>query len=276
MNTWGKYNVDAIVPISIDTDWPDFEEIVDCILEQHSNYGFTHFILTAPSGGWRTVGLPPLEHYVERAKLFAKVAKTVEPYGIVCGWWMTLTLKSGPTEGCQRFVKNDGSETLFSTCPSDIVFMDKFNAGCFTEEEIIERLSKCVFLDGEAAKILCNRGFSKHLKQIETGSGVHASITARESNLILDTEFDYLYNTNYDSIKNSIKECYQTVCKALDGLENRKILSHSYVSNDVAKVVYDNNTIIYVNYGQEQYIDGQININPKSYLRINSHLILLL
>jgi len=47
--------LEAMVPISIELDWPKKDEIVKCILEQNARYGFKTFLLAATS-------------YVQRAK----------------------------------------------------------------------------------------------------------------------------------------------------------------------------------------------------------------
>lgn len=120
--------LDIIIPISIDIDWPKKDEIIRDIIEQYQNYGFARFALAAPCGGWRSVGYPPREFYTKTANLFKEVKQAVSKYGIECGWWITLTLKAGKTEGFQSMVKLDGSEHPFAICPLDQDFKARFSA----------------------------------------------------------------------------------------------------------------------------------------------------
>ena len=41
-----KDNLDIIIPVSIDIDWPTKENVINDILEQHEKYGFTREDLT--------------------------------------------------------------------------------------------------------------------------------------------------------------------------------------------------------------------------------------
>lgn len=118
--------LDVIIPVSLELDWPSREEIVRGILEQFHNYGFTRFALAAPCGGWRSVGYPRREIFRERAELFRQIKDELAPCGIQCGWWITLTVKSGPAPGWNRMVRMDGSETPFASCPQNPAFRDRF------------------------------------------------------------------------------------------------------------------------------------------------------
>lgn len=121
-----KENLDIIVPISNDHDWPTASRIIAEIKEQYENYGLRRFALTSPCGGWRSIGLPPEEFYRERAEFFRTVKEAVAPLGIECGWWITLTLKSGPDPRWNRMVRMDGSETPMASCPLNPVFRETF------------------------------------------------------------------------------------------------------------------------------------------------------
>lgn len=120
--------LDVIIPISLELDWPTRESIVKEIQQQHERYGFTRFALAAPCGGWRSAQYPPTEHFRERAELFRKVSQALAPAGISCGWWITATIKSGPSEDFPRMIRADGTETPFSSCPLSPAFRRRFSS----------------------------------------------------------------------------------------------------------------------------------------------------
>lgn len=118
--------LDIIVPVSIEPDWPVFENIVDEMLEQNKRYGITRFTLIAPGNGWRSCGFPSIEHYKDRAELFLRVKEAVKPYGIECGWTISLTVKTGPSPEFARMIDMNGNETPISSCPLDPNFRRVF------------------------------------------------------------------------------------------------------------------------------------------------------
>lgn len=135
--------LDLIIPVAIESDWiirrsrrgaSDVDEerlaaesVAGSILEQHRRYGFTRFALAMPCKGWRSVGYPPPAHFLEQAEFFRKI-QALLPDPIRCGWWHTLVLKSGPTPGLTRIVREDGTEAPFSTCPLDPEYRRRFAA----------------------------------------------------------------------------------------------------------------------------------------------------
>ena len=100
-------------------------EIVDNILAQYENYGFNKFMISLPTGGWRSISYPPREYFQQKAELCREV-KARLPQEISFGWWHSLTLKSGPTPGYTRIVRLNGTEAPFSTCPLDENFRKRF------------------------------------------------------------------------------------------------------------------------------------------------------
>jgi len=120
-----KQELDIIIPVSLESDCGTVESTVSDILEQNRLFGFTRFALSMPSKGWRSISYPPPEFFIERAEMFLQVKKLL-PDHIRCGWWHTLTLKSGPTPGLTRIVRLNGTEAPFSTCPLDPEYRRRF------------------------------------------------------------------------------------------------------------------------------------------------------
>lgn len=108
------------------------------------------------------------------------------------------------------------------------------------------------------------------LKLIETGSGLHYKITDNIYNNLFDTDFSYLYNTQFSVIKDDIRYLYEKLNTALTGLGNKTIIAHEYVARNVVCVTYEDGTKIYVNYSNHAFNIGSIAVQPKSYYRINA------
>ena len=126
INRKNSTRLEIIVPVTNDYYWPDYQQTIAEIREQHDKYGIDQFALTCPCKGWRSTGLPPEEFYRERAEVFKKIRDAVAPEGIQCGWWNILTLKSGPDPRWNRMIRMDGTETPMASCPLNPVFRETF------------------------------------------------------------------------------------------------------------------------------------------------------
>ena len=118
--------LDIIIPISLELDNPTKETTVAEILDLKERNGFTKFMLATPCGGWRSKGYPPEEHFKERAAFFAEVKEALLPHGIECGWWDTLTVKSGLSPSFTTIVLSDGSLSPYSSCTLDSAYKARF------------------------------------------------------------------------------------------------------------------------------------------------------
>ena len=113
-----KKELDIIIPIALDNDWPTLEDVTKSILELYNKYGFKKFALAAPYGGWRAFEYPPTEFFRGCAELFLRVKNELLPYNIECGWWIQTTLKSGKSEEFYGYVKENGSKSFFNDANS--------------------------------------------------------------------------------------------------------------------------------------------------------------
>ncbi len=127
IKTFDFDKLDIIVPIMIEQDWPDVNEVIDAIRFQKEKYGITRFALAFPSTGWRMTKIPTLSHYEKMAEMFVEIKKELLKDGIDCGWWNQLTVKSGASEKCRRMIMSDGTETPFASCPLDPAFQKMFS-----------------------------------------------------------------------------------------------------------------------------------------------------
>lgn len=106
------------------------------------------------------------------------------------------------------------------------------------------------------------------LKAVETGSGLHYVLNSNIDNSLFDTNATALFSSSFGaSSESAVKHC-NSVIKALDGLNNRKIVNHYYI-DDVAVTVYDNGSKIYVNYSsQDKTVEGR-SVSARNWLRID-------
>ncbi len=104
----------AIIPISLTGS---SEKTKETILTLKKEYGFSTFALIFPSKGWRGHSYPPTEHYVEYAKVFREIKEDLKTHKIICGWWVTATLKAGPDKVLEPIIRPDGTSHPFAFCP---------------------------------------------------------------------------------------------------------------------------------------------------------------
>lgn len=121
-----KSGLEWIIPVGLDDD-PDTENLIRSIKDLHEKAGFTKFALSGPTKGWRSVGYPPQEYFLQLAAKIVRFREVLEPCGIQCAWWHILTLKSGPTPW-RRIINIDGIPAPFSSCPLDPGFRQRFAA----------------------------------------------------------------------------------------------------------------------------------------------------
>ncbi|MCR5682444.1 MAG: hypothetical protein K6G29_08360 [Clostridiales bacterium] len=115
-----------LTPVELKLGEENKKKTVKEILARHDEYGLDCFLLAGPSKGWRSIGYPDTAHYEALARQFAAIRDAVAPHGISCGWWITLTVKSGRSPDFQPIVLSDGREAPFSSCPLDERFRERF------------------------------------------------------------------------------------------------------------------------------------------------------
>lgn len=105
------------------------------------------------------------------------------------------------------------------------------------------------------------------LKAIETGSGLYFELAYKNSDVLKSGKFADYYTVDYSTWKDKIKECYDTLNKAVGDLVSEEIVSFEAITDKVSKVTYSTGDEIYVNYGSDDYIADGITVKAESYLR---------
>lgn len=107
------------------------------------------------------------------------------------------------------------------------------------------------------------------LRLIETGSGLHYTLTANRFDKLFDTDNASLYNTNYAACKADVTAQYETLRSALDGLGAAAMTEHRYLTDDVVRVTYDTGAAIYLNYGTAVCTVDGVTIQPHAFVRVD-------
>lgn len=100
------------------------------------------------------------------------------------------------------------------------------------------------------------------LKMIEYGEYPSWLLTWEDSLELFDTPSSWIYTSEYSIWKDEILKEYERIRSALAPVKGAKMTEHVMVSDDVAKVVYDNGVEIIVNYADTAYTDGSVNVEP--------------
>ncbi len=126
MSILNQEGLDIIIPISLDAGRSDVERIESEILELKENFGFKKFALFGPGKGCRSTHYPSRDQFAQIAEQILRIRTDLEKHGIEFGWWITTTLKSGPSEAFDRPIKADGSKSYYASCPADPRFRKRF------------------------------------------------------------------------------------------------------------------------------------------------------
>lgn len=95
------------------------------------------------------------------------------------------------------------------------------------------------------------------LKTIETGGYPYYKWFYRESSIVKDTKYDYLYTCDYSNWIEDAQSFYQESNEVLNSVQDKFIINHEELMEDVYRTSYEDGTIVIVNYNQDPVeIDG--------------------
>lgn len=96
------------------------------------------------------------------------------------------------------------------------------------------------------------------LKTIETGSNLLFRFTAQETSQLRESDYNFLYATDYSTWLDTAAEMYSEANGILGGLQDVEIQNHRRVKKDVFETVYADGTSILVNYSDfDVDVDGR-------------------
>ena len=162
--------LDIIIPVDMDFKGRTTDEVVEEILGQHREFGFTRFMLFGPSKTYRRLGYPSQEVYKKLAYKFKEIKEKVSTYDVELGWQFFLTVKSGTSPEFQSIVKPSGAEHAFANCPLNEAFKKRFAS----DVALFSKIAKPKFIIFEDDYSLSAAGdcfCDEHLKEFEKRYG---------------------------------------------------------------------------------------------------------
>jgi hypothetical protein len=103
------------------------------------------------------------------------------------------------------------------------------------------------------------------LRAIEYGAIPSFELTYRPTTKLRYTNYDRLFSSHYEDWNLQVKEAYDMWHDTLSAISNKVITNHDKITADVYKVTYEDGTVIWINYGEKQFKDGGITVEPMNY-----------
>lgn len=95
------------------------------------------------------------------------------------------------------------------------------------------------------------------LQALELGSHPKFTLSYKDSSLLKDTEFKYLYSTGYDIWKSEISSIYSEISEAYQKIQTNEIAHHKMLAPGVYRTIYKNGVSVIVNYNHyDVEVDG--------------------
>lgn len=102
------------------------------------------------------------------------------------------------------------------------------------------------------------------LKAVENGEGLLYTLAAQNVRVLSLSDHPEYTSVDYGYWKGKIIKTVQEYDRVLKGTFDQPVVEHTYLTQQVAKVIYQNGTVVIVNYGTEAYAYGAHVIDGKS------------
>ncbi len=106
----------------------------------------------------------------------------------------------------------------------------------------------------ESAHNLADDPTVQFLRMLETGAMPYYLLTWSESTVFLDTNFNYIYSSNFYTWNETAIRDYKTLSSVFNGYCDKEITDHEIINENVRYTVYDNSLKVVVNYGETDYV----------------------
>ena len=103
------------------------------------------------------------------------------------------------------------------------------------------------------------------LKAIETGSGLCYAFTAQNFTETESTYLAYVYNSDYKDWTETAAEQYKVLNGVYEQTGGSRMVSHRRITDTVCETVFENGTVVRVNYGANDYTDDYGTVKASDY-----------
>ncbi len=103
------------------------------------------------------------------------------------------------------------------------------------------------------------------LRCVEYGAGLNFTFMAEDGQVLQDTFHSNFFGANYTGWAEDAAELITKYQADMEGLNQQRIVSHEYLTEDVVITGYEDGTKVYVNYGSEATTIGGVEIPARSY-----------
>ena len=112
------------------------------------------------------------------------------------------------------------------------------------------------------------------LRSIDYGVNISFVVTKESSKRLQDTALSGIYTSRFEDLSPSIVTYYDFVNGALSFVSGQSIEERTVLQDGVVKVVYEDQTTIYINYQNELVVADGLDILPKNYIVVKNGVIL--
>lgn len=107
--------------------------------------------------------------------------------------------------------------------------------------------------------------YQEFLRCVECGSGLNFTFMANDAKVLQDTVHSSLFGSHYGSWAEDATAMISRYQADMQGLNQQRIVDHQQVSDFVAVTTYEDGTKVYVNYANEAYSEGGVEIAARDY-----------
>jgi len=104
------------------------------------------------------------------------------------------------------------------------------------------------------------------LRCAEYGAGLNFTFMEESGVILQETNYSGYYGACYDDWAEDAAAIINAYQKDMAGLNQQSIVSHEELAHNVTVTGYEDGTLVYVNYGTEDYSAGKQLVPARSYL----------
>jgi len=103
------------------------------------------------------------------------------------------------------------------------------------------------------------------LRWIEYGNIPNYILTYKSSELLRDTDFNHLFTSHYKDWVQPISEVWNEFNNNFASFYNLPMIDHQYIDDNVVRITFENGTMVYLNYRDQEFKKDSVEIAPMDY-----------